>query len=368
QTVRKSYNEITKNILTDTVQGFRRNYNYSLNTGLSTKIYGLKNFRKGNLLAIRHVLTPTFGLSYTPDFSSNGFGFYKDIAGLPANSTIRSRYSIFESSPGGGPGLGKSASLNFGFDNTVEAKVKSKSDTTVENRIVPIIQGLSFSGTYDFNKTEFDKLSTIGFSGRTSFFKQKLGISFNGSLDPYKLDANSQRIGYLYRDGKIARLSSFSFSTGFSLNPSSFIKRQEELNKQQNNPNTSAQQKQNISEILRNPNGFVDFSIPWNLSASYSFFYSNTGNFKSVTNNLNFNGDFSVTPKWKVTYTSGWDFKENDFTTTSFSINRDLHCWDLAMSWVPFGQFKSYSVDLRVRASILQDLKLSRRSPYGGYR
>ena len=135
----------------------------------------------------------------------------------------------------------------------------------------------------------------------------------------------------------------------------------------QDNPNTTQQQQQDISEILRNPNGFVDFSVPWNLSASYSFFFSNNGLTKSsITNNLNFNGDFSVTPKWKVSYQSGWDFKANKFSTTSLAINRDLHCWDLAFSWVPFGLYKSYSVDLRVRASILQDLKLSRRSPYSG--
>jgi hypothetical protein len=365
QTIRRRFDNPTRRIVTDTIQGFKRNYDYSLNTGMTTKLYGQKNFSKGNLLAIRHVITPTFNFSYRPDFSGNNFGFFKEVTGIPSDtSIINTRYTIFEGAVGGQPGMGKSASMGFGFENTIEAKVRSKSDTTTENRIIPIIQGLSLNGNYDFNRPTFDKLSILSFSGRTAFFKQKLNVNFNGSLDPYSVDSLGRPKSFLLKEGKLVRLANFSWSTGFSLNPSSFIRRQKELTDQQNSRNTTQQQQQNISEILRNPNGFVDFSIPWNISASYSFFFSNNGILSSITNNLNFNGDFSVTPKWKVSYSSGWDFKANDFTLTSFAINRDLHCWDLAISWVPFGTYKSYSFDLRVRASILQDLKLSRRSPF----
>jgi lipopolysaccharide assembly outer membrane protein LptD (OstA) len=371
QTIRRSFDPtiIGTQIRTDTVQGFKRNYDYSLNTGVSTKIYGMMPFRKGNLVAIRHVITPNLNFSYRPDFSGNNFGFFRDVSGVPSGTTIpNSRYSIFEQSAGGGPGIGRSANMNFSVENNIEAKVRTKSDTASAFEKIPIIQGLTFSGNYDFEATGFNKLSTIFFGGRTAFFKQKLNLTFTGSFDPYRLDSLNQRTGFLFKEGQLARLASFGVQTGYSLNPSSFIKRQKDLTNQQNNPNTSARQQQDISEILRNPNGFVDFNIPWNITASYSFQYSNNGFRRDIVNSLNFNGDFSVTPKWKVSYTSGWDFRANTLTTTSFSINRDLHCWDLAMSWVPFGQYKGYSVDLRVRASMLQDLKLSRRSPSnGGY-
>ncbi|MBC8052721.1 MAG: LPS-assembly protein LptD [Sphingobacteriaceae bacterium] len=366
QTLRKKFNPAISGLIqTDTVQGFARNYEYSLNSGFSTKLYGMYNFKKGNLVAIRHVITPQFGFSYRPDFSGNNFGFYKNITGIPdsVKTISERRYSIFPS----GPGSGRSAALNFSFENNIEAKVKSKSDTSTATEKRPIIQGLTFSGNYDFEAAEFNRLSTISFGGRTSFFKQKLGISFQGTLDPYRLDdVGGQRIGFLFDEGKLARLSNFSFSTGFNLNPSAFKRRQEDLDQRQKDPKITRNEQQDISEILRNPNGFVDFSIPWNLTASYSFFFSNNSVIRSVTNNLNFNGDFSVTPKWKVSYQSGWDFKAKKFSTTSLAINRDLHCWDLAFNWVPFGLYKSYSVDLRVRASILQDLKVSRRSPYSG--
>ena len=43
---------------------------------------------------------------------------------------------------------------------------------------------------------------------------------------------------------------------------------------------------------------------------------------------------------------------------------RFRYCWDLSFGWIPFGTYRSYTVDLRVKASILQDLKLSKRRDY----
>ena len=43
---------------------------------MSTKVYGQFNFR-GKVKAIRHVLTPNIGMSYTPDFSDPVWGYYQ---------------------------------------------------------------------------------------------------------------------------------------------------------------------------------------------------------------------------------------------------------------------------------------------------
>jgi len=367
QTYRQIYNDTTGRVDREIVRGFRRNYEYGLSGGVSTKFYGMKEFRKGNLKAIRHVVTPQASFTYKPDFSSNRFGFYRTYTD---SANIVHKYSIFDGTVFGGPGMGRQASMSFSVDNTIEAKVKAKGDTASEFTKVPILQGLNFSGSYNFLADSM-KLSTISFGGRTAFFKQKLAINFNGSLDPYQIDRSGafpRRVDrYLLREGRLARLTSFSFSTGFNFNSSAFEKKREQLEKQQDNPRLSQQQQQDISSILRNPNQFVDFTVPWTLTASYSFNYSNDGiNKSNVVNTLNFNGDFSLTPKWKVTYTSGWDFERNTFSTTQFSIFRDLHCWDMSFTWMPFGTFRSYSFNLRVRASMLQDLKLSKRSSLFG--
>lgn len=365
QTIRKRLAPVASGFaqVTDTIGGFSRVYDYSLNSGFSTKVYGKFNFKKGNLMALRHVMTPSVGFNYQPDFGSDRFGFFRDLQN--DTSRVKSRYSIYEGSYFGAPSVGKVAGIGFSLDNNIEAKVRSTSDSTKNSVNIPILQSLTFSGAYNFAAETF-KLSTIGFSGRTALFKQKMGINFYGTLDPYRLDANGNRLDkFTINDGTLARLTSFGLSTDFSLNSTALKKRNEALNQiDAGKQNLSLQQQEELNAISRDPNAFVDFNVPWNISAAYSFNYSKNGLKSVVTNTLNFYGDFNVTPKWKVQYTSGYDFQRNDLSLTTFSIYRDLHCWDLSFRWSPIGTYKFYSVDLRVKASILQDLKLSKRRDF----
>ncbi|MOA51137.1 hypothetical protein D3C78_1742460 [compost metagenome] len=96
----------------------------------------------------------------------------------------------------------------------------------------------------------------------------------------------------------------------------------------------------------------------------YSLNYSNNGLNKNISQTVNIRGDFSLTPKWKINGITGYDITNGVLSPTSLGIIRDLHCWDLSVYWVPFGGYKSYSIDLRVKSSILQDLKVSKRRPY----
>ncbi|MFA6945020.1 MAG: putative LPS assembly protein LptD [Pedobacter sp.] len=362
QTIRKRLVPVASGFapVTDTIQAFSRVYDYTLNSGLSTKLYGKFNFKKGNLMALRHVMTPSFNFNYRPDFGSDRYGYFRNVQG--DTSKISTRYSIYDNAVFGSPSAGKMAGIGFSFDNNVEAKVRSTADSTKNSVNIPILQSLTFSGNYNFAAENF-KLSTIGFSGRTAFFKEKIGINFYGTLDPYKLDKDGNRIDqFTIKSGKLARLTNFGLSTDFSLNSNAAKNRNDNLNQiDKSKQNLSSQQQQELNAISRDPNAFVDFKIPWNVSAAYSFNYSKNGLTSSISNTLNFFGDFNVTPKWKVQYTSGYDFQANKLSLTQFSIYRDLHCWDLSFRWSPIGTYKFYSVDLRVKASILQDLKLSKR-------
>ncbi|MVN21986.1 putative LPS assembly protein LptD [Mucilaginibacter arboris] len=384
QTIRQRYTRGNTSgvdsLVTDTVPGFRRAGTYNLSTGLSTKLYGTVNFKGGRLKAIRHTMTPSLSFQYRPDYNNNSYGYYQNVVSNPAIPYPYSltRYSIFANSLYQGPSGGRSAGLALSVDNTIEAKVRAKStDTTNTDRKVPILQGLSFSTFYNFVADSM-KLSPISVSGRTALFNQKLGINFSGIFDPYTTIikdsiSNGQIVKYARRinqytleSGKLPRLTAFSLSTNFSLN-SNTIKNQSQQHAQ-NTANTlqgmNQQQAGQLAMINRDPNAFVDFNIPWNVSFNYNFTYTNSGISTTVNNAVNINGDFNVTPKWKLQYTSGYDFRLNKISTTSLSIYRDLHCWDLAFQWIPFGYYKYYSVDLRVKASILQTLKLNKRKDY----
>jgi hypothetical protein len=291
------------------------------------------------------------------------------------------KYSIFEGTAFGGPSAGKQASIGFSVDNNVELKVLSSKDTTGTGyKKIPIIQGLTFSSSYNF-VAPTKKLAPINFGGRSQF-TDKLGFNFSGVFSPYLIDTVITQSGgaqlisyqegnrYVFEQGKLPRLTSFTFSTDFSFNPDALKSRNKNVdavNKQSQTAGRTAEETERLQQISRDPNAFVDFNIPWNISLSYSFNYNNPLGRKetrTISNTLNFNGDFNLTPKWKIQFNSGYDFRAKNISYTSFAIYRDLHCWDLSANWIPFGAYQSYSIDIKVKASILQDLKLSKRKGY----
>jgi lipopolysaccharide assembly outer membrane protein LptD (OstA) len=387
----------------DTVGGFRRAGEYSIGMGFSTKLYYRKIYKKPtifNVVGISHIVTPRLDLSYKPDFSKDSYSYMQKLGywtdapqgqsvyikpALDAQGNQR-RYTIFDGSYLGIPSTRQQANLNFGIENNVELKVRKKRDTVggVEKK-VPILQGLSLTGNYDFMRPT-KKLSNLNFSGRSQF-TDKFGINFNGTLSPYLVGERTVNSGtaanpintiiyeesdrYVFSAGKLPRLTNFSFSTDFSLNPEALKSRNKNmdaLKQQQNSQGRTPEQISELEAISRDPNAFVDFNIPWNIALSYSFTYFNSlgrSETRNVSNTLNFNGDFNLTPKWKIQFNSGYDFTAKDLSYTSFAIYRDLHCWDLNATWVPFGQYGgNYSVTIRVKAAVLQDLKLSKRKGY----
>jgi hypothetical protein len=358
----------------DTIGGFKRADSYSLSTGLSTKLYSIIRFKKGNLEAIRHVMTPSLSFNYNPDFSDPSYGYYKTAV---SNATIpypylSQTYSIF---PDGFPSPGKQAGIGFNLDNTIEAKVKPKTtDTSGKSQNISILQGFSISTFYNFAKDSI-KLSPIAFSAHTAILNQKVNLNFSGSLDPYvtqvldsisggKILRYTRQINrYTFQNGQFPQLTNFGFSMSGSLNSTSFHPHPQVI-PGANLQNMNAQQAQRLALVNSDPSAYVDFNVPWNLSFNYNFSYNNSYITTNVTNTIMLSGDVNITSKWKVQYNTNYDIRARKLAITSFSIYRDLHCWDLNFQWVPFGVYKSYNITLKVRAAILQDLKLSKRSDY----
>jgi hypothetical protein len=358
----------------DTISGFKRAGSYNFSSGLSTKVYSTINFKKGNIIAIRHVMTPTISFNYNPDFSDPSFGYYKTIVSnaaipFPVKSNT---YSIF---PDGFPSPGKQAGISFNLDNTIQMKLKPKTtDTSGKARKVNILDGFSFSTFYNFAQDSL-RLSPISFSAHTAILNQKVNLSLYGSLNPYvtqvfdtisngQIQRYTHEINrYTFQDGRLPQLTTISFSMSGSLNSTSFKPHAPVL------PNSTLQtinpqQAQKLAFINSDPSAYVDFNVPWNLSFNYNFSYNNNIINTNTTNTIMLSGDVNLTSKWKVQYNTNYDIRAHKLAVSSFSIYRDLHCWDLNVQWVPFGIYKSYNVTLKVKAAILQDLKLSKRSDY----
>ena len=360
-------------VVTDTIKGFNRISTYNLGTGFSTRLYGTYFFKKGKIQAVRHVLNPNISFNYTPDFSAEKFGYYQRLVTENGDELLQSRYQGFVY---GGPGRGESASIGLSLNNTLEMKVKNDSDSTEnQSKKVPILNNFGVSGSYNLIAEEF-KLSNISIRANTDLFNKKLSVNFNGTIDPYvrildSIGTNTRGEEVVYQrtidryawnngDG-IGQLRQATIGLSTNLNPSARNKEKVTNQKIEN----SDLNRDDKDFLLNNPDSYVDFNIPWSLRLNYSLNYTKDGFEKSdVKQTLRFSGDLSLTEKWKITFNSGYDFENKDFTNTRLGIVRDLHCWQMDFNWTPFGRYQSYGFSIHVKSSLLQDLKIDRNRSF----
>ncbi|MDR3297128.1 MAG: LPS-assembly protein LptD [Prevotellaceae bacterium] len=345
---------------------FVNDFDFSTSASASTMIYGMYSLGSWSpVMAVRHVVTPSISLGWRPDFSTEAWGIYHDMYseanairaathGGKADTVRHQMYSPNQSNIYGTAGSGKNMSMSFGLGNTLEMKVRDKSDTTgVGSKKIKLLEGFNLSGSYNFLADSM-KLSTIGFSGRTTL-PGNIGISFNGTLDPYALDDNGRRIAaWNYtRTSQLVRLTSFGFSFGYSFN------RSEKMTNSL--PHPVVNDLDPMGQYDGHEVSYVDFTLPWTFSFSYSFHYTKPQFTPIITQTLNFNGSFSLTPKWAFTFSSGYDLALRKISPTNVSLNRDLHCWTMAFSWIPIGSWKSWNFTINVKSAMLHDLKYDRR-------
>lgn len=346
--------------------GFYRLYNYNVSLSSSTTMYGMYDFTKKKrdrkIQAIRHTLTPSFGFSFAPDFSNPSYGYYKQ---RQIDSTGRTQsYSPYAVNAFGVPSSGRSMSMNFSLSQNLEMKVLSKRDTSGVRKI-KLIDELRISGSYNFLADSMG-LSNIPISFRTTLFGN-FGINLSATLDPYRVTPEGKRINKLFFPGRIV-------STGWSFGYT--FKSRDDRSQTAVNDITSIPPEYmdpffdpygNMDPTLRRQymaQSYYDFSLPWNFGFNYTINYSvsyvnngTTGYKSNVTQTVGFNGSVNLGAKTGITFQGGFDIQQRKLTTSSISITRDLHCWQMGFSWIPFGYHRSWSFNIGVKAASLADLK-----------
>ena len=332
-----------------------------MGASVTTKVYAMAQFN-GKLKAIRHVLTPTMSFNYTPDFGDPRYGYYGEYYPSPSNSGP-TQYSIFEGGIYGGPGRGEIGSIGLNLGNTLDIKVYSKKDSVKHEKKIRLIENLSLSSSYNLAADSLN-FSDIGFSAYTTIAK-KIRINISGSFDPYVLDTLGRNINTFEwtENQRIGRFNggNLAISTDF-----------QSMRRENQDMETDAGTEEEREMVWNNPQDYIDFTTPWNLSVSYNLRVTNLPTDQGAdslftTQSASFSGDIAVTPNWKVQVTSGYDFQLKDFTYTSIDIYRDLHCWQMSFRWIPFGVRQSYLFNINVKAGVLQDLKLTRRKDWTEY-
>ncbi len=368
---------------------FGMTHNYSGSMSASTRIYGMYNFGKHRRLqAIRHVITPSLSMSYSPEKGTAFNGWrtlepYYDKRGTFHDETWYNIYSISGNHNNGSPpGRGKTGSISVSIGNNIEAKVRDIRDTTgTGSKKVKLLDQLSIRSGYNFLADSL-KMQAIGVSASTNLLG-KINLSGNLNFDPYAIDEKGKKINKynIVATGVPARLTNASLSASYSINGKGTIDGNDGTRGEggKGGGSSSGNTYERIyyhpvtGEYI--PGGYLYYmnpNAPWSLNFSYSFNYSKSYSYQSTTKELlenkrytqtlNMSGNVRLTPRMNIQATSGFDVMAMRFTTTQISATYDLHCFNIAVSWVPMGMYKSYSFRIAANAAALADLLRFKKS------
>ena len=408
QTNDRAYDPDLDRVVTTTSDMFSHfglTQDFSASLSMNTRLYGLFNFgKKGALQAIRHMVTPSLSFSFRPEMGTPANGYrtldYVDVNGIQ-HTLNYNRYDGLLYSP---PGRGRSAAMSFSLGNNFEAKVRDQEDTTGTGlKKIKLIDNLSLGGSYNFLADSL-KLSNINMNMNTTVFGA-LAFSANASFNPYAVDGRGRLINQfnIAKEGgfKLARLENASMTLSYQ-----FTGKGERRGGVRQFPGVKGgggdhdheghgelQGEGEISGVKPEqrdytrvyyhpvtgeyiPGGWVyylDPSIPWTVSMNYNYSYSRNYSFANDILKTNHNhmqtlgvsAQVRITKALNVNINTGFDLSHFALTTTQLSATYDLHCFQISVSWVPNGQWQSWSFRINAKASALADLlKFKKGSSY----
>ena len=359
---------------------FGTTHNYSGSVSMSTRLYGMFNFgRHRKIQAIRHVVSPSLSFSFSPEKGTYFNGWrtltYTDKDGVQHSED----YNIYSGQIYSPPSKGKTASMSISIGNNLEAKVRDLRDTTgTGTKKVKLIDQLNLSTGYNFLADSLN-LSNIGLTMSTSVFG-KVGISANANFDPYAIDERGRKINKfnVQTEGwaKPLRLTNASASLSYSFSGEGKINGNDGSGSSSGGSSPAS----NYTRVYYHPvtgeyipGGWLYYmnpNAPWSVNINYSYNYSRSYQYSNdhlITNHrhtqtLGLSGNVKITPSLSINLTTGFDLMAMKMTTTQLSAQYDLHCFNIYVSWVPNGQWESWSFRISANAAALADLLRFKKS------
>jgi len=404
-------------ITTDQFGDFGITQDFSASLSLGTRIYGtFVNKRGGNLMAVRHVITPSVAFSYKPEHGTmiNGYRTYSYLDSDGVEHTVD--YNKWSGGMNSVPGKGQTASLSFSFGNNLEAKVVDKKDTTgVGTRKVKLIDQLNLSGNYNFLADSSQwALSNIAVSMNTNI-AQKVGLHGSMTLDPYAVDekgVKSHEFNIVKEGGfNLVRLTNASASLSFNISGKgktmgidgssggssqssggSYPAAEGAEAKGAHSSGSGVDFGTESSPYMKVyyhpvtgeyiPGGWIYYmntDAPWSLNFNYNFSYAKSYSYANnqlnvkhqFTQTLGVSAQLKFTRDLAVNLNTGFDFTRMKLSTTQLTATYDLHCFAISVSYVPSGKWAQWSFRIAAKASALADLlQYKKSSSYwdnGGY-
>ena len=409
--VNKSWDKVSQKELADTVSGFYNLYNWNLGVNMSTKLYGFwipnRKIFGEKVQAIRHVITPTVGFTYAPDFSTDRYGYYSTYQKTDADGKVSLvRYSPYQGGAFSPPGPGKTGMVTFELSNNVEMKVKSDDDSTGFKKI-SLIDELRAGMNYNF-AADVRPLSDLSTSLRLKLTKSyTLNLSANFASYVYEADSvgGTPRVSEhqtYWAQGKFGRFQGMSQNLSYTLNNEKVgnlikwlkgekVEKKGDKGKKKDDDEWDNDVETNIDKDMEkakhgakkgdnakaetDEDGYMAFKMPWSISLGYGINMSEDTDVKKFnydtmrypykfTQNLNVSGNLRISDGWNISFSSGYDFESQKISMTTASLSRDLHCFNMSCS-VVLAPYTSYNFSFRCNAATLTDaLKYDKRSSY----
>ena len=364
----------------DAFRHFGITQTYSGSVSMSTRLYGMFNFgRYSKVQAIRHVISPSVSMSFSPEKGTYANGWrtytYTDKNGEAKEYD----YNIYQGQLGSYPSKGKSATANISIGNNLEAKVRDPADSTGKgSKKVKLLDQLNFSTSYNFLADSL-KMNKISASMSTNLFG-KVNISASAGFDPYAVqlvNGSARRINtFAVNAGQgLVRFTNASASASYSISGKGTINGND--GREDSSSPASFYQRIYYHPVTGEyvPGGWLYYTnpnVPWSMNFNTSLNCNVTDKYDKELNalvkdtkytaTLGMSGNIKLTPRMSINASSGYDFIAKKITTTQISATYDLHCFNIAVSWVPLGTWQSYSFKIAANAASLADLLRFKKS------
>lgn len=350
--------------------GFNAFRKYNAGVSANTALFMTKQFKKGWLRGVRHTMKPSVSVGFGPDFTNPKYYRFVETDTRPLfNDTLR--YSIYDESAFGGPVFGKrNVALSYNLINLLEIKHRVKRDTLDPNakdfKKVRIFDNLGFSGTYSLTADSL-RFSTIGTGGLFRLFKGYSNLTWQATFDPYIADARGNRVDkfVLKEQGRLLRTTNL----GVQLNTNFRVSQLRELFEKKAQTaadgtaqnGTTATPKKKKDEFV---SWFDDFSISHRIGFDRRLIPTGYGQSRDTivvsTNNVSLQGGIQLSSNWGINFGNiGYDFQSKQLVYPDLQFTRNLHCWQLSLSWQPTRG--TYLFSLNVKPGSLDFLKVPYR-------
>ena len=254
---------------------------WSAGAGLSSSFYGTFRPHLGPLEGLRHIVVPSVGVTYSPEFSGLTF---TDTTGV-----VRSRFAPFDGISISGF---KVAHLDFALDQRFQAKLRQGQQLRRLDNLLTWNMSSSYNLLYR-EEGQLHGLSPIN----SAVLLQPPGV----------INANLGWVTDPYQSKPVRQVN---YNLNLSLSSAGRV---------QANPDLPVDRTERGTDITPQDT--------WSLAAAYSYSGGYSGSDWATQKNVNFVVRSQFTPSWGIEYSSSYDLTLHELGTQRFALTRDLHCW-----------------------------------------